>query len=88
MCRSIKPLFNFDPPPTEDEVHDAALQFVRKLSGFRSPSKVNERIFNQTVDDISQTTSHLLSHLKTDAKPKNRDVETAKKRARYATPNN
>ena len=83
MCRSIKPLFNFDPPATQDEIHDASLQFVRKLSGFHSPSKTNEDAFNQAVDEISQAASRLLSHLATDAQPKNREVEAAKARARY-----
>jgi hypothetical protein len=78
MCRNIKVLFNFDPPATEKEIHEASLQFVRKLSGFREPSKVNEEAFNQAVDDIAHAAHHLLEHLTTDAHPHNREEEARK----------
>jgi len=84
MCRSIKPLFNFDPPATEQEIHDAALQFVRKLSGYHHPSQVNEAAFNQGVDDIAAAASKLLAALVTHAEPKDREVEAARARARAA----
>ena len=78
MCRNIKPLFNFEPPVTEDEVHAAALQFVRKISGFNKPSKANEAAFLAAVDEIAAVASKLLSSLETNAPPKNR-VEEAEK---------
>ena len=82
MCRNIKPLFNFEPPVTEDEIRAASLQFVRKISGFTKPSKANEAAFLAAVDQIAAVSSHLLSSLETEATPKNRTVETAKARAR------
>lgn len=82
MCRNIRPLFNFDPPTTEAEVRDAALQFVRKISGCREPSKVNEAPFEAAVDDIARISSRLLYSLETSAPPKNREVEIAKRRLR------
>ena len=82
MCRNIKPLFNFDPPATEEEVHDAALQFVRKLSGFTKPSQVNEEAFNKAVDDVAKNASYLLNSLVTNAKSKDREVEASKARER------
>lgn len=82
MCRNIKPLFNFDPPATDEEVHDAALQFVRKLSGYNTPSHINEVAFHHAVDDIAAAARTLLDHLKTTAEPKNREEEAAKARAR------
>ena len=84
MCRSIKPLFNFEPPATEDEVHAASLQFVRKISGFAKPSHANEGAFLAAVDAIAETSRQLLSALETNAPPKNRAEETARARARAA----
>ena len=84
MCRSIKPLFNFEPPVTEDEIYAASLQFVRKISGFNTPSKVNEAAFFAAVDTIAATSRHLLSSLETNAAPKNRAEEAAKARTRAA----
>ncbi len=82
MCRSIKPLFNFDPPVTEEEIRAASLQFVRKISGFHKPSKANEAPFAAAVDEISGIAERLLSSLETTAGPKNREEEAAKARAR------
>lgn len=84
MCRNIKPLFNFDPPATDEEVHDAALQFVRKLSGYHHPSHANEAAFYRGVDEVSVAARKLLDTLITDAKSKNREVEAAKAKARNA----
>jgi hypothetical protein len=84
MCRSIKPLFNFDPPATEDEIRSAALQFVRKLSGFQKPSKVNELAFNHAVDDVAAAARTLLASLVTTADPRDRQVEAERARARLA----
>ena len=84
MCRNIRPLNNFEPPATRDEVHDAALQYVRKVAGMSKPSKVNEEVFYRTVEDIAHATEHLLEDLVTTAPPKNREVEAAKARARSA----
>jgi len=82
MCRSIKVLFNFDPPASEEEIRAASLQFVRKLSGFHEPSKANEAVFNQAIDAIAITAQELLSSLTTQAEPHNREIEAAKARAR------
>jgi len=84
MCRNIRILFNFAPPVTEDEVRAAALQYVRKVSGFAKPSKANEAAFAQAVDDIAAVTSKLLSELQTSAPPRDREEEAAKARARSA----
>jgi hypothetical protein len=84
MCRNIKPLFNFEPPVTEDEIRMAALQFVRKVSGFNTPSKANEAAFLTAVEEIAAASRKLLSSLETNAPPKNRDEEAAKARARAA----
>jgi hypothetical protein len=84
MCRNIHTLFNFDPPATEHEVHDAALQFVRKVSGFTKPSQANEAAFSRAVDEIADATQRLLSELVTSAAPKDREVEAARRRARAA----
>jgi hypothetical protein len=84
MCRNIKPLFNFAPPATEDEIHAASLQFVRKVSGFNTPSKANEAAFLEAVDEIAAAAGKLLSALATNAPPKDRDEEAAKARARGA----
>jgi len=82
MCRNIKTLFNFDPPVTEEETRAAALQFVRKITGFNKPSKANEALFLAAVDEITATSINLLSALETNAPPKNREEEAAKARAR------
>jgi hypothetical protein len=84
MCRNIKPLFNFEPPATEDEVHAASLQFVRKISGFNKPSKANEAAFLGAVDEIAAISRQLLSSLATNAPPKDRDEEAARARVRAA----
>lgn len=84
MCRNIKPLFNFEPPVTEDEIRAAALQFARKVSGFNTPSKANEAAFLVAVDEIAAASRKLLSSLETNAPPKNREEEAAKARARAA----
>ena len=84
MCRNIRPLFNFDPPSTEEEIRAAALQFVRKISGFHKPSKSNEGSFSAAVDDIAGISSRLLRSLETAAAPRNRDEEAAKAKARSA----
>jgi hypothetical protein len=84
VCRNIKPLFNFDPPVTEDEVRAASLQFVRKISGYNKPSKVNEGSFQAAVDEIAAVSLRLLTSLETEAAPKNREEEAAKARARSA----
>jgi len=84
MCRSIRPLFNFEPPVTDDEIRAATLQFVRKISGFSKPSKSNEAPFNQAIAEISSAASRLLHTLETAAPPKNREEEAAKARARAA----
>jgi len=84
MCRNIKTLFNFDPPATEDEIRAASLQFVRKLSGFHEPSKVNEAAFNEAIDEVATVAQKLLHSLTTQAEPHNREVEATKARARAA----
>lgn len=78
MCRSIKTLFNFDPPATDEEIEAAALQFVRKLTGFHEPSKINEAAFNQAIEEVTKATQTLFSNLTTHAEPHNREVEAAK----------
>ena len=82
MCRSIKTLFNFEPPATEDEIHASALQFVRKLSGFNSPSQANAEAFNRAVSEVSDSARRLLTALQTNAPPRDREVEAAKAKAR------
>lgn len=82
MCRSIKTLFNFEPPATEQEIRAASLQFVRKLSGFSVPSKANEAAFEQAVDEVTAVASRLIAALVTTAEPRNREDEAAKARAR------
>ena len=84
MCRSIKTLFNFEPPVTEEEIRSASLQFVRKLSGFNKPSKANETAFFAAVDEVAAVSRNLLSSLETNAPPRNRADEAAKARARAA----
>ena len=78
MCRNIRTLYNFEPPATEDEIRASALQFVRKLSGFNSPSKVNEAAFNQAVEQVTEAATNLIRSLVTIVPPKNREVEQAK----------
>ena len=82
MCRSIKTLFNFEPPATELEIRDAALQFVRKLSGFNVPSQANEAAFERAVEQVASSARELIQSLRTTAAPRDRDVEAAKARAR------
>jgi len=82
MCRNIKTLHNFDPPATSDEVHAAALQYVRKVSGSTKPSKANEAVFARAVDEIAHITAHLLEDLVTAAPARDREAEAAKARAR------
>jgi hypothetical protein len=82
MCRNIRVLHNFQPPVTADEIHDAALQFVRKVSGMQKPSKANEAAFAHAVDEIAHTTTHLLESLVTSAPPRNREVEAEKRHAK------
>ncbi len=91
MCRNIKTLFNFDPPATDEEIRDASLQFVRKLSGFLKPSKVNEEAFHAAVEEIAASTRKLLFALETNAETRDRQVEAerahAKALARFGTKN-
>ena len=84
MCRNIKPLFNFDPPATDAEVRDAALQFVRKISGFQKPSRANEAAFTRAVDEVSAAARTLLTSLVTSAAHRDREVEAQRARARAA----
>ena len=84
MCRNIRPLFNFDPPATDEEVREASLQFVRKISGFNKPSKTNEQSFISAVDDIAQVSGRFLRSLETNAEPKNREQEAALRKTRSA----
>jgi len=84
MCRNIKNLFNFDPPVTDQEVRNASLQFVRKISGFNKPSKANEASFNAAIEEIAAASARLLHSLETTAQPKNREEEAAKAKARSA----
>lgn len=82
MCRNIKNLFNFDPPVTDEEIRDASLQFVRKISGFNKPSKANEASFLTAIDEVAGASTRLLRSLETNAPPKNREDEAEKLRAR------
>ena len=84
MCRNIRPLFNFDPPATAEEIRDASVQFVRKISGFSKPSKVNEASFNLAVDEVANASARLLKSLETYSPARNREVEAAKAKARAA----
>lgn len=84
MCRNIRPLFNYEPPATEEEIRAAALQFVRKISGFNTPSRANEAAFYAAVDDIARIAGQLLDSLETTAAPKDRRVEAARARERFA----
>ena len=82
MCRNIRVLYNFSPPATDDEIYAAALQFVRKISGFAKPSAMNEKAFNRAVAEVATASSKLLNALVTKAPSRDRDIETAKARAR------
>jgi len=82
MCRNIRTLSNFEPPATDDEIRASALQFVRKISGTTKPSKANEELFNQAVEDVTAVARRLVDHFVTNAPPRNREVEAAKARAR------
>ena len=84
MCRNIRTLYNFDPPASEEEVRAAALQYVRKISGFNKPSRANEEAFERAVDAVAHVSMHLLADLSTTAPAKNREAEAAKARARAA----
>ena len=84
MCRNIRTLYNFEPAATREEVQAAALQYVRKISGFNKPSQINEEAFNRAVDAVAHASMHLLADLETTAPPKDREVEAAKRRARAA----
>jgi hypothetical protein len=84
MCRNIKTLFNFEPPATELEIRDASLQFVRKLSGYNAPSKANEKVFNNAVDEVAAVARVLIASLVTAAEPRDRDEEAERARARAA----
>jgi hypothetical protein len=82
MCRNIRTLFNFEPPATEDEIRASALQFVRKLSGYNAPSKINEAAFHRAVEEVSDAARRLLQSLETTSPPRDREVEAEKARAR------
>ena len=82
MCRNIKTLFNFDPPATDEEIQAAALQYVRKVSGFHTPSKMNEAAFNRAIEQVTKVTKELFSSLTTEATPHDREIEAAKAHAR------
>lgn len=84
MCRNIRPLFNFDPPVTDQEVRNASLQFVRKISGFTKPSKANEEAFDRAVDEVAAAARRLMDSLVTSAPARDREVEAAKAKARAA----
>jgi hypothetical protein len=82
MCRNIKVLYNFDPPATDEEINASSLQFVRKVSGFNKPSKINQQAFDQAVEEVSIITRKLLDSLVTEAQPRNRETEATKARDR------
>jgi hypothetical protein len=84
MCRNIRTLFNFDPPATKEEIRAASLQFVRKLSGYNSPSKANQRVFNRAVDDVYLAARRMISALETSTPPRDREIEAQKARLRAA----
>jgi hypothetical protein len=84
MCRNIRTLYNFEPPATDEEVRGAALQYVRKISGFTKPSQANAEAFERAVDEVAEASARLLGQLVTSAPPKDREVEAAKRRARSA----
>ncbi|WP_099361412.1 DUF2277 domain-containing protein [Fredinandcohnia onubensis] len=84
MCRNIKTLFNFEPPATDEEIHAASVQYVKKITGFNKPSKINEEAFNQAINEIALITSKLLNSLETSAEPRNRELEAERARIRSA----
>jgi hypothetical protein len=84
MCRNIRTLYNFDPPTTREEIHAAAVQYVRKVSGMQKPSQANEAVFERAIDEVTAVTKRLLDELVTTAAPRDRDVEAEKRRARAA----
>jgi hypothetical protein len=84
MCRNIRTLYNFEPPTTDDEIHAAAVQYVRKVSGMQKPSQANEAVFERAIEEIAAVTARLLDGLVTSAPPRDRDVEAEKRRARAA----
>jgi hypothetical protein len=84
MCRNIRTLFNFDPPATDEEIHAASLQYVRKITGYNKPSKVNEEAFNQAINEITMITKNLLNAMETSSEPRNREVEAERARIRSA----
>jgi hypothetical protein len=84
MCRNIRPLYNFDPPASEEEIRAAALQYVRKISGFNKPSQANQAAFNRAIEQVAAASAELLAELRTTAPPKDRETEAAKARARAA----
>ncbi|RDW19677.1 DUF2277 domain-containing protein [Oceanobacillus chungangensis] len=84
MCRNIRTLYNFDPPATNEEIYAASLQFVKKITGYNKPSKINEEAFNQAINEIAKVTSNLLNTLETSAEPRNREVEAERARIRSA----
>ncbi len=84
MCRNIRPLHNFEPPATEDEVRSAALQYVRKISGYTKPSQANEEAFERAIEEVADASARLLDALVTSAPPKDREVEAEKRKARSA----
>jgi hypothetical protein len=84
MCRNIRPLYNFEPPASEEEIRAAALQYVRKISGFTKPSQANQEAFGRAIDAVAEASARLLHELETTAPPKDREVEAAKARARSA----
>jgi hypothetical protein len=84
MCRNIKTLYNFEPPTTHEEIHDAAVQYVRKVSGMQKPSHANEAVFERAIEEVAAATARLLDGLVTSAPPRDREVEAEKRRARAA----
>ncbi|MFS0861986.1 DUF2277 domain-containing protein [Fredinandcohnia sp. 179-A 10B2 NHS] len=84
MCRNIRPLFNFEPAATDDEIYAASLQYVRKITGFNKPSKANEEAFNQAINEIAAVTRKLVDSMETSAQPRNREVEAERAKARAA----
>jgi hypothetical protein len=84
MCRNIRTLYNFDPPTTRDEIHAAAVQYVRKVSGMQKPSQANESAFERAIEEVASATSRLLDNLVTSAPPRDREVEAERRRARAA----
>jgi hypothetical protein len=84
MCRNIRTLYNFEPPATEDEIRSAAVQYVRKISGFNKPSRANEHAFEHAVEAVAEASARLLNQLQTTAQPRDREIEAAKARARAA----